>query len=55
MAFTKIAPAGLSTSGNFTFGDVTVNSIQLSDGSAVGGAGLGTAIDGNDQIYYIIR
>jgi hypothetical protein len=52
MAFTKIAPAGLSTSGNFTFGDVTVNSIQLSDGSAVGGAGLGTAIDGNDQIYY---
>lgn len=52
MAFTKIAAAGLSTSGNFTFGDVTVNSIQLSDGSAVGGAGLGTAIDGNDQIYY---
>ena len=52
MAFTKIVPAGLSTTGNFTFGNVTVNSIQLSDGSAVGGAGLGTAIDGNDQIYY---
>jgi hypothetical protein len=52
MAFTKIAPAGLSTTGNFTFGNVTVNSIQLSDGSAVGGAGLGTAVDGNDQIYY---
>ena len=52
MAFTKIASAGIDTTGNFTFGNVTVNSIQLSDGSAVGGAGLGTAIDGNDQIYY---
>ena len=52
MAFTKITSAGINTTGNFTFGNVTVNSIQLSDGSAVGGAGLGTAIDGNDQIYY---
>ena len=52
MSFTKIVPAGLSTTGNFTFGNVTVNSIQLSDGSAVGGAGLGTAVDGNSQIYY---
>ena len=52
MAFTKIASAGIDTTGNFTFGNVTVNSIQLSDGSAVGGAGLGTAVDGNDQIYY---
>ena len=52
MAFTKIAAAGINTTGNFTFGNLTVNSIQLSDGSAVGGAGLGTAIDGNDQIYY---
>ena len=52
MAFTKIASAGIDTTGNFTFGNVTVNSIQLSDGSAVGGVGLGTAVDGNDQIYY---
>ena len=52
MAFTKITSAGINTTGNFTFGNLTVNSIQLSDGSAVGGAGLGTAVDGNDQIYY---
>ena len=52
MAFTKIVGAGINTTGNFTFGSVTVNSIQLSDGKPVGGAGLGTAIDGNDQIYY---
>ena len=52
MAFTKITSAGINTTGNFTFGNLTVNSIQLSDGSAVGGAGLGTAVDGNSQIYY---
>jgi hypothetical protein len=52
MAFTKIHAAGINTTGDFTFGNVTVTSIQHSDGSAVGGAGLGTAIDGNDQIYY---
>ena len=52
MAFTKITAAGINTTGNFTFGDITVTSIQTSDGSPIGGAGLGTAIDGNDQIYY---
>jgi hypothetical protein len=52
MAFTKIHAVGINTTGDFTFGNVTVTSIQHSDGSAVGGAGLGTAIDGNDQIYY---
>ena len=52
MAFTKIHAAGINTTGDFTFGNVTVTSIQHSDGSAVGGAGLGTAVDGNDQIYY---
>jgi len=52
MAFTKISAAGINTTGNFTFGDITVTSIQTSDGSPIGGAGLGTAIDGNDKIYY---
>ena len=52
MAFTKITAAGINTTGNFTFGDITVTSIQTSDGSPIGGAGLGTAIDGNDKIYY---
>ena len=52
MAFTKIHAAGINTTGDFTFGNVTVTSIQHSDGSAVGGAGLGTAVDGYDQIYY---